>query len=196
MQRGKFAMYMRKTLISIMMMGCAHIAVAQESRFGEPATQADIDKRFWSVFPDGENLPDGQGTAVLGVELFEDYCHACHKNPPGESSEDDPEDAADVLFGGHGTIGTDQSLATVGSYWPYATTVFNYVRRAMPYTSPMSLTNSEYYSITAYLLHKNGIIEENEILNKDTLPKVEMPNKNGFLNAYPEIPDKYKTKLD
>ena len=83
----------------------------------------------------------------------------------------------DVLFGGQGTIGTDHALATIGSYWPYSTTVFNYVRRAMPYTSPMSLTNSEYYSITAYLLHKNGIIEEDALINKDTLPGIKMPNR-------------------
>jgi S-disulfanyl-L-cysteine oxidoreductase SoxD len=194
MQGGKFAMYMRKILLSALLFGGAQTTIAQEPQFGEPATQADIDKRFWAVFPDGENLPDGQGTAVAGAMLFEDNCHACHKNPPDEPSELDPEDAADVLFGGHGTIGTDGSLATVGSYWPYSATVFNYVRRAMPYTAPMSLTNSEYYSLTAYLLYKNGIIEENTVMDKDSLPKVEMPNKDGFVSAYPEIPEKYRTK--
>jgi len=194
MRGGKSVMYMRKTFILACVLGFSQAAPAQEQKFGEKATQADIDKRFWSVFPDGENLPAGQGTAVAGAELFEDNCHACHTNPPGESSEFDPEDAADVLFGGHGTIGTDNALATIGSYWPHPTTVFNYVRRAMPYTAPMSLTNSEYYAITAYLLYKNEIIAENDVINKDTLPKVEMPNRDAFLNAYPEIPEKYRTK--
>ncbi len=194
MRGGKSDMYMRKTLIAALLLAGSAVAMAQESRFGEPATQADIDKRFWSVFPDGTNLPDGQGTAVAGAEIFELQCHACHKNPPDEASEFEPEDPADVLFGGHGTIGTDGALATVGSYWPYSTTVFNYVRRAMPYTSPMSLTNSEYYSITAYLLYKNDIIEEDTVLNKETLPGIKMPNSDGFINAYPEVPEKYRTK--
>ena len=194
MRKGKLDMFMRKTLIAAMLLGGTASVIAQESRFGEPATQEDIDKRFFSVFPDGENLPDGQGTAIEGAELFEYQCHACHLNPPDEVTEFEPEDPADVLFGGHGTIGTENTLATIGSYWPYSTTVFNYVRRAMPYTSPMSLTISEYYSITAYLLHKNGIIEEADIMNKETLPKVEMPNRDGFIMAYPDVPEKYTTK--
>ncbi|MDG1995344.1 MAG: hypothetical protein P8J14_02525 [Emcibacteraceae bacterium] len=180
-------MYMRKIITLGLMLGTASVAMAQESRFGAKATQADIDKRFFSVFPDGENLPAGQGTAVLGAPLFEEQCELCHGTPEEKGLND-------VLFGGHGTIGTDGALATVGSYWPYATTVFNYVRRAMPYTAPMSMTNSEYYSITAYLLHKNGIIGEEDVMNKDTLYKVEMPNKDGFVSAYPEIPEEYRTK--
>jgi S-disulfanyl-L-cysteine oxidoreductase SoxD len=180
-------MFMRKILILALSIGTAHMAVAQESRFGEKATQADIDKRFFSIFPDGENLPTGSGTAAIGAALYEDQCELCHGTPEEKGLND-------VLFGGHGTIGTDHALATVGSYWPYATTVFNYVRRAMPFTAPMSMTNSEYYSITAYLLHKNGIIGENDVMNKDTLYKVEMPNKDGFVSAHPEIPEKYRTK--
>ena len=184
---------MRKVYIIVILLGAVSSTSAQQSGFGVPAMQADIDKRFFSVFPDGENLPTGQGTVIQGAELFEMQCHACHTNPPDEFSEYEPEDAADALFGGHGTIGTDGALATIGSYWPYSTTVFNYIRRAMPYTSPMSLTNSEYYAITAYLLHKNGIIEVAEVMNRDTLPNVMMPNRNGFISAYPEVPVKYRT---
>lgn len=180
-------MYMRKFIALFCL--TLTFSAAQAQQFGEPATQADIDKRFFSVFPDGEFLPDGEGTVAEGAVLFEDQCELCHGTP-------DEKGIADVLFGGHGTLGTPQSLATVGSYWPYPTTVFNYVRRAMPYVAPMSLTNSEYYSITAYLLHENGIIAEDDLINKDTLPKVEMPNKDGFINAYPEIPDDYKTRID
>lgn len=180
-------MYMRKTIILALSLSIATIASAQESRFGKKATEGDIAKRFFSVFPDGEFLPEGQGTAVEGAMLFEEQCELCHGTPEERGMND-------VLFGGHGTIGTDKALATVGSYWPYAPTVFNYVRRAMPYTAPMSLTNSEYYSLTAYLLHKNGIIGEKDVMNKDTLHKVEMPNKDGFVMAYPEIPEKYRTK--
>lgn len=182
-------MYMRKLIIPICLSFAFTAAQAQQPRFGEAATQDDIDKRFWSVFPDGENLPDGQGTVSEGAVLFEEQCELCHGTP-------DEKGMADVLFGGHGTMGTPEALATIGSYWPYPTTVFNYVRRAMPYVAPMSLTNSEYYSITAYLLHENGIIGGEDVINKDTLPKVEMPNKDGFINAYPEVPDQYKTKID
>lgn len=174
----------------------SHSSYAQDTLFGEPATEEDIKLRFFSVFPDGKFLPDGQGTVAEGAELFENNCHACHKNPANKASDYEPEDPADTLFGGQGTIGTDHALATIGSYWPYPTTVFNYIRRAMPYTSPMSLTNSEYYSITAYLLYENGIIDENTVINKETLPKVEMPNKDGFINAYPDVPEKYKTKSE
>lgn len=179
-------MYMRNLLIATVAAG-ALTAAAQESRFGTPATQADIDKRFWSTFPDGENLPEGQGTVVQGKPLFEEQCALCHGTP----AERGPND---VLFGGHGTIGTDGALATIGSYWPYATTVFNYIRKAMPYTAPMSMTNSEYYSITAYLLYENGIIGENDVINKDTLPAIEMPNAGNFIMAYPEVPEAYSTK--
>ncbi len=179
-------MFMRSLLIGVLAAG-AFTAAAQESRFGTPATQADIDKRFWSTYPDGAFLPEGQGTAVLGKPLFEEQCALCHGTP----AERGPND---VLFGGHGTIGTDQALATIGSYWPYATTVFNYVRKAMPYTAPMSMTNSEYYSITAYLLYANDIIGENDVIDKDSLPKIEMPNAGNFIMAYPEVPMPYRTQ--
>lgn len=180
-------MFLRKILMASLLLGGATITVAQESRFGTPATQADIDKRFWSTFPDGENLPDGQGTAMLGKPLFEEQCTICHGTPEARGEND-------VLFGGHGTIGTDKALATVGSYWPYATTVFNYIRKAMPYTAPMSMTNSEYYSITAYLLYENGIIGEEDVINKETLPDVKMPNAGNFIMAYPEVPQEYSTQ--
>jgi S-disulfanyl-L-cysteine oxidoreductase SoxD len=184
-------MYMRKSLIIATLLMNIQLATAQEPRFGTSATQADIDKRFWSVFPDGEFLPDGEGTVAEGRELFEYNCNMCHNFP----DENDPnKNAIGKLFGGHETRGTANVDRTIGSYWPYPTTVFNYIRRAMPLIAPMSLTNSEYYSLTAYLLHENGIIAEDDLINKDTLPKVEMPNRNGFVNAYPEVPEKYKTK--
>ena len=184
-------MYMRKTLIIAGLLMSTQMGVAQESRFGVPATQADIDKRFWSVFPDGEFLPEGEGNVAEGAELFEYNCNLCHNYP----DENDPnKNAIGKLFGGHETMGTDNIDRTIGSYWPHPTSVFNYIRRAMPLIAPMSLTNSEYYSLTAYLLHENGIIGENDVINKDTLPKVQMPNRDGFVNAYPDIPEKYRTK--
>ena len=90
----------------------------------------------------------------------------------------------DTLVGGHGTLTSDRPQKTIGSYWPYATTLFDYVRRAMPYQTPGSLENNELYAVTAYLLHLNGIIEEDKILNAETLPEIEMPNRDNFVWAY------------
>ena len=184
-------MSMHRTLIITALLMSTQLATAQESRFGVPATKADIDKSFWSVFPDGEFLPDGEGNVAEGRELFEYNCNLCHNFP----DENDPvKNRIGKLFGVEDKRGKSNFEQTIGSYWPYSTTVFNYIRRAMPLIAPMSLTNSEYYSLTAYLLQENGIIAEDDVMNKDTLPKVEMPNKDGFVNAYPEVPEKYKAK--
>jgi S-disulfanyl-L-cysteine oxidoreductase SoxD len=184
-------MYTHKILIITTLLLSTQITSAQESRFGVPATQADIDKSFWSVFPDGEFLPDGEGTVAEGRELFEYQCNMCHNFP----DENDPiKNDIGQLFGVEDKRGRSNFDQTIGSYWPYSSTVFNYIRRAMPLVAPMSLTNSEYYSLTAYLLHENGIIAEDHVMNKDTLVKVEMPNKDGFVNAYPEVPEKYRAK--
>ena len=93
---------------------------------------------------------------------------------------------ADPLVGGIGSLATDEPLKTVGSYWPYATTIFDYIRRAMPYDAPASLTNSEVYAVTAYILAQNGIISEVDAMNAVTLPMVRMPNRDGFVMFWPE----------
>ena len=183
-------MYLHKFLIIVTLFLTTGLANAQ-SRFGEPATQADINKSFWTVFPDGEFLPAGEGKVAEGRELFEYNCQVCH-NMPGEI--DPVKDEIGKLFGVDDKQDKTNLQQTIGSYWPYSTTVFDYVRRAMPLLAPLSLTNSEYYSLTAYLLYENGVIAEDDIMNKDTLPKVKMPNKDGFVNAYPEVPSKYKSK--
>lgn len=182
---------MHKTLIIASLLLFAQLANAQQSRFGEPATQEDIDKSFWAVFPDGEFLPEGQGNVATGRVLFEEQCNICH-NMPGES--DPVKDNIGKLFGVTDKKGKPNVRQTIGSYWPYSSTVFNYIRRAMPLLAPMSLTNSDYYALTAYLLHENGVIPEDAVMNKETLPKVEMPNKDGFIMAYPKVPEKYEAK--
>ena len=96
----------------------------------------------------------------------------------------------DRLVGGQGTLGDLMQVRTVGSYWPYATTIFDYIRRAMPFLMPESLTDDEAYALTAYLLAENGIIDADEIMNARSLPKVEMPNRDGFILAYPERADR------
>ena len=94
-------------------------------------------------------------------------------------------EANDQLVGGQGTLTSASPVRTIGSYWPYATTVFDYVRRAMPYTQSQSLTNDEVYAVTAYLLHLNGIIGAQDVMNAQTLPQVQMPNREHFILAYP-----------
>ena len=93
--------------------------------------------------------------------------------------------SADPLVGGTGSLGTDKAMKTVGSYWPYATTLFDYTRRAMPFNNPQSLSNDELYAVSAYILWLNGIIDQDTRLDATTLPKVEMPNRDGFVSAWP-----------
>jgi mono/diheme cytochrome c family protein len=147
---------------------------AQTYGFGKPAAEREIAGWDIDVSPDGRGLPRGSGTAVLGKPLYEKHCAACH----GLKGEGNP---ADRLVGGKGTLGTDKPVMTVGSYWPYATTVYDYLNRAMPIIAPQSLTPDEVYAITAYLLFLNGIVGETQTMDASTLPKVEMPNRKGFV---------------
>jgi len=167
--------------------GCAALALtllttaaAQEGPdLGETPSPELIAAWDISVSPDGAGLPAGSGTAVEGAPLYLVNCLVCH-GQEGEGLLNDR------LVGGHGTIGGPAARKTVGSYWPYATTIFDYVRRAMPYLQPQSLTNDEVYALTAYLLYLNGIINENDAMNSATLPVVDMPNRDNFVLAYPE----------
>ncbi len=180
----------------VLALACLGIACARGGQVGDgapglglPASNEDVARVFWSIFPDGENLPPGSGTAAEGRVLFQLHCQACH----GLEGAGNP---ADRLVGGQGTLGTEMPVKTIGSYWPYATTVFNYIRRAMPYTAPMSLGNDDYYALTAYLLQINEIISSDEIVNAETLPKVVMPNREGFVVSYPARPERYEYPND
>lgn len=146
-------------------------------RLGTPAPADLIKLMDISIPPDGTGLPAGQATAKQGRTVFIERCAACH----GEQGEGKTNDR---LVGGKGTLTEEVAIKTVGSYWPLATTLFDYIRRAMPYTTPLSLKDDEVYGAVAYLLFLNGIIGENDPVNAQTLPKVEMPNRNGFINAF------------
>ena len=155
-------------------------ALAQEGpRLGVEVTPDQVTGWAISIPPDGTGLPTGSGTAAAGAEVYISKCLACH----GEEGAGQPNDR---LVGGHGTISGDAPVKTIGNYWPYATTVFDYIRRAMPYMQPQSLTSDETYAATAYLLELNGIIEKNDLMNAETLPNVEMPNAGNFVWAYSE----------
>jgi S-disulfanyl-L-cysteine oxidoreductase SoxD len=144
-------------------------------RLGRVATSQEIAAWDISIPPSGAGLPAGSGTAKQGEAVYVAQCQACH-GPKGVGKPADP------LVGGIGSLATANPVRTVGSFWPYATTLFDYTRRAMPATKPLSLSSDEVYAVTAYLLYLNGIIAENAEMNAKTLPQVKMPNRDGFID--------------
>jgi cytochrome c len=146
--------------------------------FGKPATPAEIEAIDIDVRPDGTGLPTGRGTVAEGSAIYTSKCASCH----GKTGKEGPND---VLVGREPRTGfpfaQDPKLPhTIGNYWPYATTVFDYVRRAMPPAAPGSLTNDEVFALTAFLLHANELIEADAVMDRSTLPKVQMPARNYF----------------
>jgi cytochrome c len=142
---------------------------------GRVATAQEVDAWDISIPPNGAGLPAGSGSVKQGESVYVTKCQVCH----GAKGAGKP---ADPLVGGIGSLASGKAVLTVGSYWPYATTLFDYVRRAMPTTNPQSLSNSEVYAVTAYLLHLNGIVGTDEQMNAQTLPQVKMPNRDGFVD--------------
>jgi len=167
---------------AVVALGWLATAAAQEGpRLGKPADKALVAAWDISIAPDGTGLPPGAGTALEGEGIYRAKCQACH----GERGTGQPNDA---LAGGIGTLNSADPVKTVGSYWPYATTVFDYIRRAMPLPQPQSLTADETYALTAYLLSLNGIIRPDQTMNAKTLPTVVMPNRKNVFQAYGKPP--------
>ena len=154
--------------------------------FGEPASPEQIAGWDIDVMPDGTGLPPGSGTVQQGEELFARLGAKCH-GAKGEGG-----DVAPPLVGGIGSLNTDTPLKTVGSFWPYAPVLFDYIHRAMPADKPQSLTPDEVYALCAYLLYLNGIVAEDAVMDATTLPKVVMPNHAGFTSPDPR-PDVFDT---
>ena len=149
-------------------------AFAESPNLGRVAAPEEIAGWDISIGPDGAGLPPGKGTPSEGEAVYVAKCLACH----GEKGAGKPNDA---LAGGRGTLAGDMPVKTVGSFWPHATTLFDYVRRAMPLNQPKSLSDEEVYAVVAYLLRLNGLIEENQTIDARTLPQVRMPNAGGFV---------------
>lgn len=165
--------------------GCAQTGGAGTAsvplpRLGQPVSAADVAPWDISIPPDGTGLPPGRGTAKQGEPIYEAKCLACH----GSKGVGRPNDA---LAGGIGSLGGPMPVKTVGSYWPYATTLFDYVRRAMPFQAPKSLSADETYALSAYILHLNGLADADTVLDAQSLPKVKMPNRDGFV-SFPRNP--------
>jgi len=165
----------RIVLVGALVAGAGAVAApALGLDFGRPATSDEI--KLWDidVRPDGEGLPERSGTVAHGKSVYEDNGAGCH----GANGQDGIKDR---LVGGQGTLASDKPVKTVGSFWPYATTLFDYLHRAMPYPAPGSLGVDDTDAVTAYILNLNGIIPADAKLDKDSLPKIRMPNRDGFI---------------
>jgi cytochrome c len=169
------------SLSVLLLASCAGTPQTTSSKppaLGTPVGAAEVARWDISIPPSGAGLPAGSGTARQGEKVYEQKCLACH-GPKGAGKP------ADALVGGVGSLASKAPVRTVGSYWPYATTLFDYVRRAMPITNPLSLTNDEVYAVTAYVLSLNGIVGEDAVMNAQSLPQVKMPNRDGFVSDWP-----------
>jgi S-disulfanyl-L-cysteine oxidoreductase SoxD len=156
---------------------------AQLPTYGMGRVPTVDELRVWdlTIPPDGRGLPSGRGTATVGEPIFVARCGSCH----GTTGEDPK---YKLLVGGRGTLTTAQPIQTVGSFWQYATTLWSYINRSQPFDAPGSLTPNQVYAVTAYLLYRNGIIGENDVMDATTLPRVRMPNRAGFVpDSRPDV---------
>ena len=151
------------------------VSTGKAPALGAPVSAEEIARFDISIPPSGAGLPAGSGSVKQGAAVYAAKCQSCH----GEKGVGKP---ADPLVGGIGTLATPKPMRTVGSYWPYATTLLDYVRRAMPIQNPLSLSNDEVYAVSAYVLNLNGIVPADAVMNAQTLPQVKMPNRDGFID--------------
>lgn len=141
---------------------------------GRVASPEEIRRWNLTVFPNGTGLPAGSGSANDGIQVYVEKCQSCHGIKGIGSS-------ADELAGTRHKLTDPTPDKAIGNYWPYATTLFDFIRRSMPLNAPGSLTDHQVYSVTAYLLSLNEIVGTDTVLNSETLPKIRMPNRDGFI---------------
>ena len=173
-------------LAAALVLGFAGAALAADKvpagpGLGKEAPADLVAKWSISILPDGTGLPAGKGDSRAGAMIYVRTCLGCHGTNGGGGT-------GGRLTGGIGSLTSDNPIKTVNSYWPYATTIFDYIRRAMPITAPQSLTDDEVYALVAYILSVDGIVKITDPLDKDTLPKIQMPNRNGFVSFWPAAP--------
>ena len=167
-------------LIAAALLFCSGAAFAQSPGLGAKISEADVAAWDISIRPDGTGLPAGSGTAAQGAPIFAAKCAMCH----GEGAKGTP--AASALVGGAPLTNGIETTKTIANFWGYSPTLFDFIRRAMPFQAPRSLTNDEVYALVAYLLAINKLIPESEAMNAKTLPQVKMPNRDGFIIRFPE----------
>jgi S-disulfanyl-L-cysteine oxidoreductase SoxD len=154
-------------------------AIAAGPNLGKPVTQAEIAAWDISIQPDGTGLPAGGGTPAQGAKIYAQKCALCHgENGKGGSSS--------ALVGGAPLTSGIETAKTIANFWGYSTTLFDFIRRAMPWQQPRSLSNDEVYALTAYILALNKLIGEKDAMTAETLPKVKMPNRDGFIIRFPD----------
>jgi S-disulfanyl-L-cysteine oxidoreductase SoxD len=178
-------MYMRSVRYFVVVLAIVlvpYASSAQAPNLGKPITPAELAAWDINVLPDGTGLPPGSGTPAQGARTYAAKCSACH----GESAKG----GANAALVGAPPMKDMESVKTIANFWPFATTVFDYIRRTMPWRQPRSLTNDEVYAVTAYILSLNKLIGENDTMNAQTLPKVKMPNRDGFIVRFPDRIDR------
>ncbi|OLC38688.1 MAG: hypothetical protein AUH81_03625 [Candidatus Rokubacteria bacterium 13_1_40CM_4_69_5] len=168
---------MRSAVVLALALGSS-AAFAEGPNLGKPIDPAEIAAWDISISPDGTGLPPGSGTSAQGARIYAQKCAMCHgENGKGGSNA--------AVVGG-GPLTSIETVKTIANFWPYATTVFDFIRRAMPWQQPRTLTNDEVYALTAYILALNKLIGENDPMSAETLAKVRMPNRDGFIIRFPD----------
>jgi mono/diheme cytochrome c family protein len=165
-------------LLVALALGCVTARAGEGPALGQPIAESDIRPWDISILPDGSGLPPGSGAPAQGARIYAQKCVACH----GENGKGGP--FAPVVGGG--PLTSINTVKTIANFWAHATTVFDFIRRAMPWQQPRTLTNDEVYALTAYILAQNKLIGDNAVMNAETLPKVRMPNRDGFIVRFPE----------
>lgn len=171
---------------------CATVVVgdvsAQTLGHGKHISPSDFAAWDIDVEPDGTGLPPGRGTSDQGAAIFADNCSACHgENGKGTETTTSGAPAAPPVVSDSKRKGIDEGTVTIANFWPYAPPLFDYIRRSMPWTSPRSLTDDQVYALTAYILAQNKLIDAKQVIDAQSLPKVRMPNRDGFVARFPEL---------
>lgn len=179
MKTVRSVIFMCRHILFFLLFSPALVAEPLVQPLGKDAVQQS-QQTAWNLTipPDGKNLPVGHGTAEQGKQLFKQHCASCHGFGAIGAS-------AMPLVGDVGSLTDEYAEKTVNSYWPYATTLYDYIRRAMPPSAPFSLSSNEIYALCAYILNQDDILENDVELNEVTLPQVKMPNRDGFSPIYP-----------
>jgi S-disulfanyl-L-cysteine oxidoreductase SoxD len=176
------------TLLVVAVACGSGVAGAASPNLGKPIAPTDFSEWDIDVEPSGAGLPAGGGTSDQGAQVFEEQCSACHgEGGKGASTTTSGAPAAPPVVSDEKRNGIDDTTTTIANYWPDATTIFDYIRRSMPWNAPRSLTDEQVYALTAYILAQNKLIDPKLTINAQTLPKVQMPNRNGFIPRFPEL---------
>jgi S-disulfanyl-L-cysteine oxidoreductase SoxD len=169
---------MRKFVLVLATLALCAAAERKYGNIGRAAKPAEAAARNLTISSQGAGLPPGSGTAAEGKAIYEAKCQECH----GPKLEGNPEKQYPALAGGRGSLTTPKPKKTVGSFWPYAPGLWDYINRSMPYEQPRTLSANEVYAVTAYVLFVNEIVKENDAMTEKTLPQVKMPNREGFVS--------------